>query len=272
MSKIEWTDITWNPVTGCDKISAGCKNCYAEPMTRRLQGMGQEKYKDGFAVRCHPEELTRDFGKKPKRIFVNSMSDTFHARVPFDFVFEIFNTCGMHPQHTFIFLTKRPERMSEYLREYDIPQNVWLGASIEDELQVWRAKFLNPWRIGSRIKNFISFEPLLGPIPAIDLSGIDWVIVGGESGPGARPINPEWARGIRDQCIAQEVPFFFKQWGEWYPNGWIQHDKFSLQKPLTATTGKNGVWNMRRVGKKAAGRILDGRTWDQFPKGVEQCQ
>lgn len=230
-STIEWTETTWNPVTGCSKISAGCANCYAERMASRLQAMGQPNYAKGFEVAMHDHMMEMPLRwRKPQRIFVNSMSDLFHEAVPDDFILEIFATMERAHWHRFQVLTKRSKRLSEMRDRLPWPRNVWMGVTVE------RAKYLH--RIddlrstGAAVK-FCSTEPLLGPIPTLDLKGINWVIVGGESGPGARPMKQEWVRQIRESCRSQEVAFFFKQWG--------------------------GVF------KKQAGCLLDGREWKQYP-------
>jgi protein gp37 len=231
VSKIEWTEKTWNPITGCKKISDGCTNCFAERMSKRLQAMGLEKYKNGFEVAWHPKVLYEPYKTRGrKRIFVCSMSDLFHDGVPRKFVERIFLVIQCSPQHTFQVLTKRPERFADYKEFFNI-NNLIVGVTVENENYINRINYLPAYN--TNCKTFISFEPLLGPIPNIDLTGIDWVIVGGESGPGARPIKPEWVRQIRDMCIEQKVKFFFKQWGG--------------------------------VNKKKNGRILDGKIWNEMP-------
>lgn len=231
MSKIEWTDVTWNPVTGCDKISPGCKHCYAERMAGRLQAMRVDKYRDGFAVAIHFEALDIPLRwRKPRTIFVNSMSDLFHPHVPFSFIHAVFHTMTKAGWHRYQVLTKRPDRVVELGDLLPWQQHIWLGVSVENAAYVHRIDQLR--QTGARVK-FLSLEPLLGPLPDLNLDGIDWVIVGGESGPGARPMQADWARDIRDQCLAAGVPFHFKQWG--------------------------GVF------KKRHGRLLDGRTWDEMP-------
>ena len=232
LSKIEWTETTWNPVTGCTKISYGCKHCYAERMSKRLQAMGMEKYRRGFEVVVHESVLQEPLKwKNPSLVFVNSMSDLFHKAVPIDFVQSVFEVMNQASQHTFQVLTKRPGRVKQIDARLDWAPNIWLGTSIESER--WQDRLDRLKSTGARTK-FLSLEPLLGPLPDIDLTGIDWVIVGGESGPGARPMDAEWVREIRDNCVDSEVPFFFKQWG--------------------------GVF------KKRTGRTLDGRTWDEMPQ------
>ena len=234
LSKIEWTETTWNPVTGCTKISHGCKHCYAERMSKRLQAMGMEKYRRGFEVIVHESVLQEPLRwKKPSLVFVNSMSDLFHKTVPTEFVQSVFDVMNQAPQHTFQVLTKRPGRVSQLDARLDWTPNIWLGTSIESKRWLHRLDQLKA--TGARTK-FLSLEPLLGPLPDLDLYGIGWVIVGGESGPGARPMNADWVREIRDSCVRSEVPFFFKQWG--------------------------GVF------KKRTGRVLDDRTWDEMPHAV----
>ena len=230
-SKIEWTDATWNPVTGCNKISPGCKRCYAERMSRRLQATGMAKYRKGFEVALHPDTLDIPLRwRKPRSIFVNSMSDLFHARVPDDFVRDVFDVMERAYWHRYQVLTKRPERVAELNAVLPWPAQIWLGVSVESPDYVHRIDLLR--QTGAAVK-FLSLEPLLEPLPDLNLDGIDWVIVGGESGPGARPMQGDWVRDIRDQCLAAGVKFHFKQWG--------------------------GVF------KKRNGRELDGRTWDEMP-------
>jgi protein gp37 len=231
-SKIEWTERTWNPTTGCTKVSPGCKNCYAERMSKRLQLMGKKKYEDGFKVKEHPMSLGEvDKIYWPTKIFVNSMSDLFHQDISLDFIGDVIDTIKYNSDHKFQVLTKRSERIAEITQNFDLPQNLWLGVSVELAEYKFRIDHLK--ESNAKIK-FLSLEPLLGDLGVLDLKGIDWVIAGGESGPGARPIESAWVRSIRDQCVKQDVPFFFKQWG-----------------------GKN---------KKRTGRHLDGELWGQFPK------
>ena len=233
-SSIEWTEATWNPVTGCTKISPGCLNCYAERMTKRLKAMGQANYANGFQVTTHEHMLETPLGwKNPQTIFVNSMSDLFHKKVPVSFIKKVFGVMEQAALHRFQALTKRSERLLELSRDLTWPENVWMGVSVENADYQSRIDDLR--MTGARVK-FLSLEPLLGPIPDMDLAGIDWVIAGGESGPGARPMDPAWVLDIRDQCVASQVPFFFKQWG-----------------------GFN---------KKKNGRILEGEIWDQMPRAV----
>ncbi|MCX5684088.1 MAG: phage Gp37/Gp68 family protein [Planctomycetota bacterium] len=231
-SSIEWTESTWNPVTGCTKISPGCRHCYAERMALRLQGMGQPNYARGFTLSLHPQALRLPLTwKKPQMVFVNSMSDLFHEDVPLDFIQQVFDIMRRAHWHQFQILTKRAERLLEIDPLLAWPSNVWMGVTVEQADYVCRVDRLR--RTHAAIK-FLSLEPLLGPIPALDLDGIGWVVIGGESGPGARPMDPKWAIDLRDQCLAARVPFFFKQWGG--------------------------------VNKKKAGRLLEERTWDEMPE------
>ncbi len=240
-TKIEWTQRTWNPITGCTKASPGCRNCYAEIMSYRLQAMGNPKYANGFSPTTHPEELQIPITwKQPALIFVCSMSDLFHKSIPFGFIDRIFKTIQATPQHTYQILTKRPERMFLYFRRRSIPENVWLGATIEGRDQVNRLEYLK--KIAACTK-FISFEPLISDIGKIDLSGIDWVIVGGESGPKARPMEKNWVLSIKQQAQKLNIPFFFKQWGTW------------------------GADKIRR-NKKANGRLLNGKTYSGMPRQI----
>jgi protein gp37 len=247
-STIEWTDATWNPVTGCTKVSAGCDNCYAERLATRLQKWGVARYRDGFTVALHPDvvELPLHW-RTPRRVFVNSMSDLFHGSVPISFIDSVFDVMERAPQHTFQVLTKRPGRMAAYVTGFasshgrlvrvprypgrGVPPNVWLGTSVEDEQVVDRIDHLR--RVPGPVR-FLSCEPLLGPLRGLNLTNIDWVIVGGESGPGHRPIQRTWVRDLRRQCRTARIPFFFKQWGGWT--------------------------------SKAGGRELDGRTYDGMPR------
>jgi len=230
-SKIEWTEVTWNPVTGCTKISAGCKNCYAERMAKRLQAMGADRYRDGFRLTLHEDlvELPLKW-KAPRIVFVNSMSDLFHERVPLEFIQRVFDTMGRCTQHTFQILTKRSQRLSEVAKHLPWPSNVWMGVSVEDSRVISRIADLVSTPAQTR---FLSCEPLIGPLDNLRLDGIHWVIVGGESGPHARPMQPEWVASILRQCRSASVPFFFKQWG-------------GVRKDLT-------------------GRELNGRTYDEMP-------
>lgn len=231
-SSIEWTDATWNPVTGCSKISPGCKNCYADRMAFRLHAMSQPRYLNGFKLTLQPDLIKQPLKwKKPKMIFVNSMSDLFHEDVPMGFIERIFGVMSEAYWHKFQILTKRSERLADICKRIVWPENVWMGVSIENQDYVYRTKHLKTVPAAVR---FLSIEPLIGPIERLSLAGINWVIVGGESGPKARPMNPEWVRNIRDLCLDKNVPFFFKQWGG---------------------------------GQKSRyGRNLDGRTWEQLPQ------
>lgn len=231
-STIEWTETTWNPVTGCTKISYGCKHCYADRMAKRLQAMGVAKYKMGFEVAIHHDVLDEPLTwRHPRLVFVNSMSDLFHKAVPTDFIEAVFDVMNRASHHTFQVLTKRPGRVAQLAGRLTWTPNIWLGTSIEHERWIGRLAQLQETPAAVR---FLSLEPLLGPLPSLSLDAIDWVIVGGESGPGARKMEANWVRDIRDACIADDVPFFFKQWG--------------------------GVF------KKKTGRLLDSREWNQMPK------
>jgi len=249
LSAIEWTDCTWNPVSGCTRVSAGCDNCYAVGQTRRCAAFGMAKYqglvnpgKGHFngVVKWHPGELDKPRRwRKPRRVFVNSMSDLFHPGVPNEFIVAVFEVMRDTPRHQYQILTKRPERALEMERAglIEWPPNVWFGTSVEDARVLSRVDAVRSTTAAVKV---LSCEPLLGPLTAIDLTGIDWVIVGGESGPRARPMDPAWVRELRDLCVEAGVAFFFKQWGAYDETG-------------------------RKVGKKEAGRDLDGRTWDEYP-------
>lgn len=231
-SSIEWTEMTWNPTTGCTKISAGCKFCYAEIMSKRLQAMGIEKYKDNFEVRIHEDSLRIPYTwKHSKVVFVNSMSDLFHKDIPLDFIKKVFEVMNENPQHVFQVLTKRAERLLEVHKELKWAHNIWMGVSVESEKVIERINHLS--KTNAKVK-FLSCEPLIGPLSELNLKGIDWVIVGGESGHTPRPMNPHWVLDIQEQCKNNDVAFFFKQWG-----------------------GKN---------KKANGRLLNGQTYDEMPE------
>jgi protein gp37 len=230
-TKIEWTESTWNPVTGCTKISAGCKNCYAERMAKRLQAMGQYNYRNGFKLTCHRHALDLPLHwVKPQMIFVNSMSDLFHEDVPADFIIEIFNVMKNTPHHQYQILTKRAQRLAQLSAILPWEKNIWMGVTVETADYKQRIDYLR--KTGANVK-FLSLEPLLEDLGYLELDGIDWVIAGGESGIGARPIEAEWVRNIRDECQCQNVPFFFKQWGG--------------------------------VNKKKNGRSLDGQIWNDMP-------
>ena len=230
-SSIEWTDSTWNPLTGCTKISLGCTNCYAERMALRLQAIGQPNYANGFRITLHGNLIELPLGwKKPQTIFVNSMSDLFHEEVTDEFIFRIFDTMRRAKWHRFQILTKRSKRLLDLSPHLQWMPHIWVGVSVESQNYTFRIDHLR--KTEARIK-FLSLEPLLGPIPDLNLEGIDWVIVGGESGPRARAMQAGWVIDIRNQCQKSKVPFFFKQWG-----------------------GTN---------KKKAGRLLEGRTWDEIP-------
>lgn len=242
-TRIEWTEATWNPTTGCDRVSVGCDNCYALKLAKRLKAMGAEKYQNdgdprtsgpGFGVAVHPNALLVPYGwKQPRVVFVNSMSDIFHAKVPLSFVRQVFAVMADTPQHTYQVLTKRAARLSKVAGQLDWPDNLWMGVSVENAEAVPRIASLREVPAAVR---FLSCEPLLGPLPELDLTGIGWVIAGGESGPRHRTMDPSWATGVRDQCTGAGVPFFFKQWGGRTP--------------------------------KAAGRVLEGTLWDQMPSAA----
>jgi protein gp37 len=231
LSSIEWTEATWNPVTGCTKVSPGCKHCYAERMAGRLRAMGLRSYRNGFALTLQPQALEAPLRwRRPRAIFVNSMSDLLHRGVPTAYIEAVFDVMRRAHWHRFQVLTKRSERLVRLGRRLDWPANVWMGVSVESERYRFRIDHLR--ETPARVR-FLSLEPLLGPLPDLDLAGIGWAIVGGESGPGARPMQRAWVTDVRDQCRRAGVPFFFKQWGG--------------------------------VHKKRAGRLLDGVTWDELP-------
>lgn len=246
-SNIEWTEITWNPVTGCDKISPGCKNCYAEVMTRRLMAMGAVKYADGFKVRTHPDTLNTPFTwKKPKVVFVNSMSDLFHPEVPLDYIKSVFSVMNQTPQHTYQMLTKRSDRLLEIADNLHWTQNIWMGVSVENEKYTFRIDELSA--VPAAIK-FLSIEPLIGRVDTLNLEKIDWVIVGGESGNKARPLKKEWIDYIKLKCEAAVVPFFFKQWGKSQFN-------FNQNDPTI---------NPKHLEHAKGGCELDGKIYRQMP-------
>jgi len=298
-SAIEWTDATWNPITGCTKVSPGCDNCYAIRFGARLQHL--PAYAGTIADRDWTGKINLVHDRldqplrwaKPRRIFVNSMSDLFHPDVPVEFIDRVVAVMIQAPQHQFQVLTKRPKRMRRVLGSLELP-NVWLGTSIEADRYTFRADHLRATPAAVR---FLSLEPLLGPLPSLDLTGIDWVIVGGESGPKARPMHPDWVRDIRDRCVAAGVPFFFKQWGEWAKvdkahathlfhgnRPWLDEGyalipiaNGTTDHPYGVESGRNqdlvdrghaGWVRVQRVGKKRAGRDLDGRTWDEYPHTI----
>lgn len=235
-SSIEWTEATWNPVTGCTEVSPGCDNCYARTFAERFRGVEGHPYEQGFDLRFWPDRLDQPARwRKPRTIFVNSMSDLFHEKVPSSYIERVLIAMEQAPQHTYQVLTKRPGRMASIMRHLrpEPIRQVWLGTSIELDRYAWRADKLRETPAAVR---FLSLEPLLGPLPTVDFSGLDWVIVGGESGHGARPVDAAWVRDIRDQCSDLAVAFFFKQWGGRTP--------------------------------KAGGRELDGRTWNQYPRAL----
>jgi protein gp37 len=231
-SNIEWTELTWNPTTGCTKISAGCKFCYAEVMSRRLKAMGLDKYKNGFKLSVHEDALNIPYSwAGSKIVFVNSMSDLFHKDVPIEFIKKVFKVMNETPQHTYQVLTKRSDLLLKYDKELNWTTNIWMGVSVEDEKVVDRIDYLR--QVSAQVK-FLSCEPLIGSLPNLNLNNIDWVIVGGESGRKPRPMEKEWVLDIKTQCREKKVAFFFKQWGG--------------------------------VNKKKAGRLLKGKTYDEMPK------
>jgi len=233
-TSIEWTESTWNPVTGCSFISDGCKNCYARRMAVRLHAMGNKRYANGFNVTLHQDLLEAPLKwKSPKIIFVNSMSDLFHEKVPVSFIKRVLDTIGKAEQHIFQVLTKRAERLEELSHHFDWPKNLWMGVTVESGKYNYRVDILR--KTPANVK-FISIEPMIGPVTGINLTGIDWVIVGGESGPGAREMKKKWIDQVKNQCLEEKVPFFFKQWGG--------------------------------VNKKKTGRLLDGKIWSQYPLSV----
>jgi len=238
-SKIEWTEATWNPSTGCTKVSAGCKNCYAETMAKRLKAMGANGYDNGFQFSIMPERLIYPLNiKKPTRFFVNSMSDLFHEEMPFEYLDKVFDVIERTPRHQYQILTKRENILQEYFTDRKVPKNVWLGVTVENKKSKNRIDVLR--NIEAEIR-FLSLEPLLEDLGELDLSNIHWAIVGGESGHKARPMKAQWAINIKNQCITQDVAFFFKQWGTW------------------------GADNVKRS-KKANGRLLEGREWNDYPE------
>jgi protein gp37 len=318
---IEWTDATWNPTTGCDQVSPGCDNCYALTLAARLKGMGVAAYQNdgdprtsgpGFKLTLHPDRLDQPLRwKRPRRVFVNSMSDLFHPDVPDEFIGQVWQIMWEADQHIFQILTKRPQRMASFfgsvaksetgwqthngdnpgayggsgivLQETFPYPHVWLGTSIESDKYTFRANHLRSTPAAVR---FLSLEPLLGPLPSLDLTDIDWVIVGGESGSAARPMHPDWVRDLRDRCVEAGVAFFFKQWGAWSPvfadGGAVRNHKLSKNRfaydsirfqpdghvyraDEPDTYSAPGMTSLIRVGKKAAGRELDGRIWDEMP-------
>ena len=239
-TKIEWTEQTWNPTTGCTKVSPGCQNCYAEVMARRLKAMGVKGYGNGFALTLQPNRLREPLRrKKPTVYFVNSMSDLFHEEIPHEYIRGVFEVIKFAPQHTFQILTKRADRMSEFLNSYDVPQNAWIGVTVED--RKYGISRIDKLRQVHAPVRFLSIEPLLEGLGHLNLKNIQWVIVGGESGPKARPMELEWVKNIKQQCEEHNISFFFKQWGGWGADG-------------------------KKRAKKANGRMLFGRTWNSMPK------
>lgn len=274
---IEWTHregttpATWNPTTGCDRISAGCDHCYALTLAKRLKAMGSAKYQNdgdprtsgpGFGVTTHLGALMEPYRwRTPRTVFVNSMSDLFHARVPLEFIKQVFAVMNDTPKHTYQILTKRSSRLPLLADRLQWGSNIWMGVSVEDAEHLYRIDDLR--QVPAPVR-FVSAEPLLGPLGGINLDGIHWLIAGGESGPGARPMHPDWARSLRDQCQQAGMAFFFKQWGAWVPPNHMPPDTFMTWDVANGTSAydRDAPW---RVGKKAAGRELDGRTWDEYP-------
>jgi len=243
-SAIEWTEHTWNPTTGCTKVTPGCQNCYAETMAHRLKAIGIMGYENGFRLTLQPQRLSEPVKRKKSTIyFVNSMSDLFHEDIPDEYIMKVFSVMKASPQHTFQVLTKRAKRMARSLKHYEVPDNVWIGVTVENKKHgLPRIKELR--KLNVRIR-FLSMEPLLEDLGELDFTDIHWVIVGGESGPRARPMNPKWVGSIKDQCEKQKTAFFFKQWGGWGPDG-------------------------KKRSKKTNGGLLFGRTWDNMPmKGTQ---
>lgn len=251
-SSIEWTQMTWNPTTGCDKLSAGCKFCYALNMSKRLQGMGQKKYSNGFKLTIHPQTLDIPYTwKHPKKVFVNSMSDLFHKKIPIEYIQKVFKVMNENSMHTFQILTKRGELLLEYdlQNKLNWTENIWMGVSVEDERVVSRIDSLRQTK--AKIK-FLSLEPLIGPLTNLDLTNIDWVIVGGESGHKARPVKKEWIVSIKDQCVRDNVPFFFKQWG----------------KPAFNSNQKDPTIDVTHKNHAKGGCKLDGKIYREMPSTV----
>lgn len=245
LSEIEWTEVTWNPTVGCSKISPGCANCYAEVMARRLKAMGVKGYENGFKLTLLPYRLEEPLNRtRPTVYFVNSMSDLFHEEIPGEYIRQVFEVIRRAPQHTFQVLTKRAERMTEFFKNHEPPRNAWLGVTVEDKKHgLQRLDWLR--QIPAFVR-FVSVEPLLEDLGRMNLNGIHWVIVGGESGPKARQMRQEWVLNVKRQCEQQKVAFFFKQWGGWGADG-------------------------KKRGKKHNGRLLEGRTWDAVPEGHLYC-
>jgi len=249
-SSIEWTQMTWNPTTGCNKLSAGCKFCYALTMSKRLKAMGQEKYRNGFKLTVHPDSLSIPYGwKTPKTVFVNSMSDLFHKDISLDYIKEVFKVMNENQKHTFQILTKRGDVLADYdsRNEINWTPNIWMGVSVEDERVISRIDYLR--NIKAKIK-FLSLEPLLGPLPSLSLENIDWVIVGGESGFKARPVKKEWIVEIKDQCKKSKIPFFFKQWGK---------PEFNVNQNDPTIDSKNKI-------HAKGGCLLDGKMYRELPQ------
>jgi protein gp37 len=274
-SSIEWTEATWNPTTGCNRTSPGCDNCYALTLSRRLKAMGNPKYQNdgdsrtsgpGFGLTLHPEQLDLPHRwAAPRVIFVNSMSDLFHPSVPLTFIREVFEVMRDTPRHTYQVLTKRSARLEKVGTELSWPSNIWMGVSIESNKYVFRADHLR--QVPAAVR-FISAEPLLGSLSDLSLTGIDWLIAGGESGNGSRPMHPIWARQLRDRCSQEGTAFFFKQWGSWAPVEGNRSVFLEANGDIVAKSVPNNpeVVKLSRVKRSQAGRHLDGKTWDEMPE------
>ena len=278
-SSIEWTQATWNPTTGCDRTSPGCDHCYALTLAKRLKAMGNPKYQNdgsprtsgpGFGLKLHHEQLDLPYRwAQPRVVFVNSMSDLFHKDVPLGFIQDVFGVMAATPRHTYQLLTKRSKRVTQIADKLEWPANVWMGVSVETDRFSFRVDHLR--EIGAAVR-FISAEPLLGPLPSLNLSGIHWLIAGGESGKMARPMHPAWLRQLRDACQEAGVAFFFKQWGTWAPAAPEAELSVTVEGDLVRSEELLGVPGapapVKRLSKAAAGRLFDGRTWDEKPAGV----
>lgn len=270
MTEIEWTDETWNPVTGCTQISPGCENCYALRMSRRLQAMGQPNYRNGFDLTMHDHMLEKPLSwRNPRKVFVNSMSDLFHRDVPVEFIERVLDVCRRAHWHCFQILTKRSQRLARLGPRLNWPKNVWMGTSVESQAYTYRIDHL---RLVPAEVRFVSFEPLIGPVNSVNLKGIAWAIVGGESGPGARPSHPDWFRRLRDISNQSGTAFFFKQYGDYAPAPEGTEQKRLVRVAKSGGIRRPGDPQQRssdatvvRMGKGRAGRTLDGKTWDAYP-------
>ncbi|MDA8267318.1 MAG: phage Gp37/Gp68 family protein [Actinomycetota bacterium] len=281
-SSIEWTQATWNPTTGCDRTSAGCDNCYALTLAKRLKAMGNPKYQEdgsprtsgpGFGLTLHEDQLQLPHRwARPRVVFVNSMSDLFHPSVPDEFLEEVFTVMAGTPRHTYQVLTKRSSRLMTWGKQRRWPENVWMGVSVESDRYTFRVDHLR--QVPAAVR-FISAEPLLGPLPSLDLEGIDWLIAGGESGHHARPVHPTWVLDLRERCLELGTAFFFKQWGNWAPTEGsdvsVTVDGELVRDPEVVGVPGAPV-PVRRLARAAAGRMLDGRTWDQMPTATSRME